>query len=94
MDLLIKPEGWQLLLYHNKHRQYITITVDTVNLAMSYGPAGDIDIPNSSIDNRDIIVLNGYWKRVKLTAHYLLFSEINIMLHLLKVGKNKNIKNI
>jgi len=60
--------------------------VDTV----IYGPVGDIDIPNSSIDNRDIIVLKSFWKRVKLTAHYPLFREMNVML--LKVEKNKNIK--
>jgi len=59
---------------------------------MIYGPAGDIDIPNSSIDIRDIIVLKGFWNRVKLTAHYPLFSELNIMLHLIKVGKNKILK--
>jgi len=41
---------------------------------MIYGPAGDIDIPNSSIDIRDI-VLKEFWNRVKLTAHYPLFSE-------------------
>ena len=59
-----------------------------------YGPAGDNDIPNSSIDIRDIIVLKEFRNRVKLTAHYPLFSELNIILHLIKVGKNKNIKNI
>ena len=47
---------------------------------MIYGPVGDIDIPNSSIDNRDIIVLKSFWKRVKLTAHYPLFREMNVML--------------
>jgi len=63
---------------------------------MIYGPTGDIDIPNSSIDIRDIVydLLKGFWNRVKLTSHYPLFSELNIMLHLIKVGKNKNIKNI
>ena len=55
-----------------------------------YCPVCDIDIPNSSIDNRDIIVLKRFSKRVKLTAHYPLFREMNVML--LKVEKNKNIK--
>ena len=42
---------------------------------MIYGPAGDIDIPNSSIDIRDRIVLKEFRNRVKLTAHYPFFSE-------------------
>ena len=47
---------------------------------MIYGPVGDIDTANSSIDNRDIIVLKGFWKGVKLTAPYPLFSELNVTL--------------
>ena len=58
---------------------------------MIYGPVGDIDIPNSSVDNRDIIVLKGFWKGVKLTAPYPLFSELQVML--LRLGKKNTKKN-